>query len=175
MLKNEARGCLHAQNSVLYAFGCLVNTLLLGRRGLEQVAAHGLPSLYAGFNPYTWGLVASLTFLGLATAAVLKHADNMIRSLGYVGSIVLASAVSATWLGVGLTPTFTVGSLLACAGIVAYMRGPVRAQDDGGSSGSGGGHCSSASFAPTGGCGASAVAALLLHVHHVKLARPATP
>lgn len=121
MLKNEARGSLHAQNCVLYACGCGVNAALLGRHGVRLVVNGGIPALFTGFSAYTWALVASLTLLGLATAAILKHADNMIRSLGYVGSIILASAVSALWLGTPLTPTFTVGSTTACAAIVAYM------------------------------------------------------
>lgn len=121
MLKNESRGSLHAQNCVLYACGCGVNAALLGRRGMERVADSGVVALYNGFNAYTWALVASLTFLGLATAAILKHADNMIRSLGYVGSIVLASGLSAAWLGDDLSPSFAAGGCMACVGIVAYM------------------------------------------------------
>ena len=123
MLKDETAGSLNAQNFVLYACGVLVNVAIV------VVSGSGWPgpspaAFYRGFNAYTWALVCSLTCLGLATAAVLKHADNMVRSLGYVGSIVLASAASAAWLGSALSPSFAAGAAVACAGIVAYMVGP---------------------------------------------------
>jgi len=122
MLKDETAGSLNAQNCVLYACGVLVNVAIVvvtgsGWQGLSPAA------FYRGFNAYTWALIGSLTCLGLATAAVLKHADNMVRSLGYVGSIVLASAASAAWLGSALSPSFATGAGVACAGIVAYMVG----------------------------------------------------
>jgi len=122
MLKDEAAGSLHAQNCVLYACGVLVNVAIVFATGSGWPGPFPV-AFYRGFNAYTWGLVVSLTSLGLTTAAVLKHADNMVRSLGYVGSIVLASAVSAAWLGSALSPSFTVGAGVACAGIVAYMVG----------------------------------------------------
>ncbi len=120
MLKDEAAGSLHAQNCVLYACGVLLNVAIVVATG-SGWPGPSPAAFYRGFNAYTWGLVVSLTCLGLTTAAVLKHADNMVRSLGYVGSIVLASALSAAWLGSALSPSFTVGAGVACAGIVAYM------------------------------------------------------
>ena len=123
MLKDESAGSLHGQNCVLYGWGCMVNALVALAMGPGR-GWTSLAAVYQGFNPYTWALVASLTCLGLATAAILKHADNMVRSLGYVGSIVLASAVSAVLLGTPLSPTFAVGAGVACVGIVGYMVGP---------------------------------------------------
>lgn len=121
MLKNEVMGSLQAQNFLLYTFGSVINAILLGPAVVSLVASTGMLALYRGFNYYTWTLVASLTCLGLVTSAVLKHADNMIRSLGYVGSIVMASAVTSLCLGTALTPSFGIGAGLACAGIWAYM------------------------------------------------------
>jgi UDP-sugar transporter A1/2/3 len=138
MLKNEAVGFMHAQNCVLYAIGCVVNAVVMGWQGgwAEGGAILAPATLFHGFDACTWALVASLTLLGLATAAVLKHADNMIRSLGYVGSIVLAALLSAAWLGTPLTPHFAAGAGVACVGIVAYMAG---GGGDGGGGAVGGG------------------------------------
>lgn len=121
MLKDEAIGSLHAQNFLLYSWGSFINAILLGRRALFLVNSAGSLALYRGFNCFTWALVASLTCLGLVTSAVLKYADNMIRSLGYVGSIVMASALTSFCLGTALTPSFAIGAGLSCVGIWMYM------------------------------------------------------
>jgi len=124
MLKNEAIGSLHAQNFLLYSFGSFINAILLGPAAVSLVTSAGPLALYRGFNCYTWALIASLTCLGLVTSAVLKHADSMIRSLGYVGSIVMASVINSLCFNTALTPSFAIGAGLACAGLWAYMAEP---------------------------------------------------
>lgn len=76
--------------------------------------------LFFGFNGATLGVVALNAAGGLLVAAVMKYADNIIKTFATVISIVLSTAVSTLVFGAVPTAGLAQGVVCVCASVVLY-------------------------------------------------------
>jgi len=116
LLKDAAGGSLHWQNAQLYFFGSLF-TFLKMYFDLGQISWR---SVIAGYNVFTWLSILNLAFLGIITSAVLKHADNLLRSFASVASLFLATLVSWLFMDAEISAMFLVGMAITSLALLIY-------------------------------------------------------
>jgi probable UDP-sugar transporter A4 len=84
LLKSNLSTSIHLQNVFLYVYGTFFNFLTfyfnLENDGRSmKTASGGLLSVFDGFNVYTWLLILSQVFIGIATSLIMKHGSNIVR------------------------------------------------------------------------------------------------
>ena len=116
LLKDSALGSMHWQNFQLYLVGCISSFLILKYKA--DVFEFNI--FYQGFNIFTWLSILNLASLGIVTSAVLKHADNVLKSFAAVFSMLLATVASFLLLGTSISWHFLVGILITSLAILIY-------------------------------------------------------
>lgn len=97
---------IHVDNLSMYFWGTTANLIqFLYMKDVET------PSLFSGFNYWTWLLIAVYTVKGLAISQVMKYFSNIVKLFMTGASIILAGLL--TWMVFGLDWTFAyLGGLL---------------------------------------------------------------
>lgn len=108
---------IHSCNVRLYIIGCAVN--LSAHLSREPTVA-GLQSLFAGYNRYCWGLVATYSFMGLLIAQVMKYLDSIVKL--YISGCSMYVSAALSWIIFGYLPTtnFVMGMILVTIAMVIY-------------------------------------------------------
>ncbi len=76
--------------------------------------------LLAGYDAFVWFAVVNSSLGGLLVAAVVKYADNVLKTFATSVSIVLSALVSVLFFQFALTPGFAVGTLLVTVAVAMY-------------------------------------------------------
>ena len=116
LLKSSSGGSIHWQNVQLYTFGCVFSFIKMAL----DVGPAWKSLLFSGFNTFTWLSIANMASLGLATSAVLKYADNMLRSFASVGSVILATILVWWLIESRMTLHFISGAFLSSVSLLLY-------------------------------------------------------
>lgn len=91
--------------------------LLLSSNSRRVIATHGL---FAGFTPLVWLVTALTAGGGLLVAAVVKYADNVLKTYATAVSIVLTCIVGTIITRVPPTPGFLYGMVLVLLSMLIY-------------------------------------------------------
>jgi solute carrier family 35 (UDP-sugar transporter), member A1/2/3 len=91
--------------------------LLLSGHSRQVIASHGL---FAGFTPLVWLVTALTAGGGLLVAAVVKYADNVLKTYATAVSIVLTCVFGTITTGVPPTPGFMGGMCLVLLSMLLY-------------------------------------------------------
>ena len=83
------------------------------------VSAPSLP-YFSGFTSVTWTLVLLQAFGGLLVAAIVKHADNVVKGLATGVAVVASTAFSAITFGTPVGANFAVGGTLILASVWVF-------------------------------------------------------
>jgi hypothetical protein len=65
--------------------------------------------------------IAILSLSGLATSAVMKYADNLIKVFALAGSMIFTTVASALLFHTVVTTNFLLGTTLACGACFLYF------------------------------------------------------
>ena len=65
--------------------------------------------------------IAILSLSGLATSAVMKYADNLIKVFALAGSMIFTTVASALLFHTIVTTNFLLGTTIACASCFLYF------------------------------------------------------
>mmetsp|Transcript_31076 Transcript_31076/g.67900 ORF Transcript_31076/g.67900 Transcript_31076/m.67900 type:complete len:156 (-) Transcript_31076:411-878(-) len=74
-----------------------------------------------GYNFWAVMSVLCLSLTGLATSAVMKYADNLIKVFALAGSMIFTTVASALLFGTVITLLFMLGTLVACLSCYLYF------------------------------------------------------
>jgi len=107
----------------LFAIPQAVAMLLVSSTARATIASHGV---LVGFSPAVWLVTALTAGGGLLIAAVVKHADNLMKTYATAVSIVLTCAITTITTGVSPTPRFLQGMALVLSSIFLYNANPTR-------------------------------------------------
>lgn len=77
-------------------------------------------SFLHGFDRWVWLQVFLFGTGGLLVAAVIKHADNVIKSLAIALSMIVSSLLNSLLFGSHVTDQFTIGAAVTVAGVYTY-------------------------------------------------------
>ena len=88
-------------------------SLLLAPATRAVLAQHGL---LVGFDAQVWGVVTLKALGGLLVAAVVKYADNIMKTFATAIAILITCLVSPA----GITPRFLQGMALVIASLPLY-------------------------------------------------------
>lgn len=112
VLKNVAAP-MHLQNVVLYSAGVLLNALVFVAGELWDGAGGSIASAYfRGYHAAALGVILCQAVLGLVVTAVLKYADNVVRSLATACSIAVLYTVNITFLDWSANVTYMAGCVI---------------------------------------------------------------
>lgn len=114
-LLKETNQSIHLQNLQLYLYGVLFSLINLEVEGVPMAEWH------KGYNIWAVLGVICLSFTGLATSAVMKYADNLIKVFALAGSMIFTTVASAVMFGTVITVVFMLGTLIACASCFLYF------------------------------------------------------
>lgn len=76
---------------------------------------------HQGYNIWAVMSVICLSFTGLATSAVMKYADNLIKVFALAGSMVFTTVASAMLFGTVITGLFMLGTAVAISSCFLYF------------------------------------------------------
>jgi len=86
--------------------------------------------LMKGFVPLTWVVVAVMSLGGLIVVAALRYADNVMKGMSVVASLVLSGMWSALAFGTSLSAIFVLATIVICAAMFLYQAVPFVASPD---------------------------------------------
>merc|ERR1712151_1456780 len=86
--------------------------------------------LMKGFVPLTWVVVAVMSLGGLIVVAALRYADNVMKGMSVVASLVLSGMWSALAFGTSLSAIFVLATIVICAAMFLYQAVPFVATPD---------------------------------------------
>ncbi|CAK0792729.1 unnamed protein product [Prorocentrum cordatum] len=89
-----------------------------------------MDSLMRGFVPLTWVVVAVMSLGGLIVVAALRYADNVMKGMSVVASLVLSGVWSALAFGTSLSAVFVIATIVICAAMFLYQAVPFMATSD---------------------------------------------
>lgn len=112
---------LWVRNVQLAVFG--IPQALFVLFGLER-AALAASGPFVGFTPTVWSVVWLRALGGLLVAAVIKYADNIVKTYATAVAIVLTCVVSSVLDGSRPTRAFLQGMSLVLASVLLYNRKP---------------------------------------------------
>jgi UDP-sugar transporter A1/2/3 len=87
-------------------------------------------SLMKGFVPLTWVVVAVMSLGGLIVVAALRYADNVMKGMSVVASLILSGMWSALAFGTTLSAIFVIATIVICAAMFLYQAVPFVASPD---------------------------------------------
>jgi UDP-sugar transporter A1/2/3 len=80
-----------------------------------------------GYDKFVWAAVVNSSCGGLLVAAVVKYADNILKSFATSISIVLAAVLSTVLFDFVITPGFVVGTVMVTVAVFVYStRGTIK-------------------------------------------------
>ena len=88
---------------------------------LSDVAAHGL---LVGFTPAVWLVTALTACGGLLVAAVVKHADNLLKTYSTAVAILVTCLFTTATTGVAPSACFLQGMALVLSSLLFYNGAP---------------------------------------------------
>lgn len=79
-----------------------------------------------GFNFYTWLVIAVMAVGGLIVVMALKHADNVMKGMAVVASLIVTSLTSTVVLGSSISPLFGLATIIICCSMYLYQAAPAQ-------------------------------------------------
>lgn len=107
--------------SAVILAGTLQSKRLMQDAGLED----GPPPLLEGFVPLTWAVIAIISLGGLTVVALLRYADNLLKGISMVFSLLLSGAVSLLFFGTELGIVFCIAAIIIVCSVFLYQVGVV--------------------------------------------------
>jgi len=110
---------VHLQNLWLYFWGIIFNFIAIVIDDWDTVMNEGF------FHDYTLLTVLILlnnSFSGLAVAAIMKYANNLVKLFTFASSLMLTTVLSVLFFGYELTLQFTLGASVVFISIYLYNR-----------------------------------------------------
>jgi len=95
--------------------------LLLNSASRASIMSNGL---FAGFTPAVWLVTALTAAGGLLIAAVVKFADNVLKTYATAVSILVTASVTAFLTGVAPSVGFLQGMVLVISSMLLFNVGP---------------------------------------------------
>lgn len=125
LLKKDAQlHSIHLQNSMLYAWGVVFNTIGVAVFDGQFIARNGL---FHGYTRWTWMLLVNNALAGLAISAVLKHADNIVRVFAHTGAMVLTASINVVAFDAHMTPELPLSIAIVGSSTISYAAdGPIK-------------------------------------------------
>lgn len=108
-----------AKNVQLSAFALAIALAAVCIKDHNTVLKGGF---FQGYSPLVWTVISFEALGGLVTAAVIKYADNILKSFATAVSIVTSTIVSACVFGFVISKMFVIGCLLVFVAIGLYSR-----------------------------------------------------
>lgn len=108
-----------AKNVQLSAFALAIALATVCIKDHNTVLEGGF---FQGYSPLVWTVISFEALGGLVTAAVIKYADNILKSFATAVSIVTSTIVSACVFGFVISKMFVIGCLLVFVAIGLYSR-----------------------------------------------------
>jgi len=81
--------------------------------------------LLSGFIPLTWVLILTIAGGGLVVVAVLRLADNVLKGISMVFSLLLSGVASSLMFGTSMGPIFCIASIIICCSVYLYQHAAV--------------------------------------------------
>jgi len=107
---------IHIDNLSMYIWGIASNALQFYYIGQHDL---GTP-LIAGFNGWTWAMVAVSVSLGLTLGYVMKYFDNIVKLLMNGASIIVSGVLSYLVFGFRWTLNYCIGSLVVVFAVLLF-------------------------------------------------------
>nr|KAG5703676.1 hypothetical protein BaRGS_002550 [Batillaria attramentaria] len=126
ILKKDFQTSLHLQNMMLYLFSIFINggSWFVGE--FFSIGAYSSDEstfqFLKGFSIYTWLIVVTQAFNGLAMSAVFKHGNNLVRLFVISCAMVVSTVMSVFVLGITLNALFFVALFLVVLAIYLYYK-----------------------------------------------------
>eukprot|EP00240_Pyramimonas_obovata_P016148 CAMPEP_0118931652 /NCGR_PEP_ID=MMETSP1169-20130426/7917_1 /TAXON_ID=36882 /ORGANISM="Pyramimonas obovata, Strain CCMP722" /LENGTH=295 /DNA_ID=CAMNT_0006874175 /DNA_START=363 /DNA_END=1250 /DNA_ORIENTATION=+ len=114
-LLKETKQSIHLQNLQMYLYGVLFSCMNMYAEGVA------VQHWARGYNFWAVMSVLCLSLTGLATSAVMKYADNLIKVFALAGSMIFTTVASALLFGTVITLLFMLGTLVACLSCYLYF------------------------------------------------------
>jgi UDP-sugar transporter A1/2/3 len=124
--KSEGDVSIWVRNVQLGIFSVPQAAVLMGADH-AMIAQHGA---LVGFTPLAWTVVALKALGGLLVAAVVKHADNVLKTYATAVSIVLTCAVTCISARVLPTASFVQGMTMVLVSVFLYNLGGSKPKPD---------------------------------------------
>lgn len=83
-----------------------------------------LDSFGKGFIPFTWVAILVMSIGGLIVVAALKYADNVMKGMAVVASLLVTSVISSAVLGSKISPVFVLATVIICCSMFLYQAVP---------------------------------------------------
>lgn len=123
ILKKDLNTSLHLQNIMLYIvtvainlFTWLTSKIVAYYSDADNAHFH----LLEGFSIYTWLIILTQVFNGLAMSAVMKHGNNLVRLFVISCAMLFSTALSVLVLGLTLHGFFFITLVLVIFAIYIY-------------------------------------------------------
>ncbi|CAM9718143.1 unnamed protein product [Sphacelaria rigidula] len=117
MLKGTSSTSLWMRNIQLGSFGIFIGLCTVVLKDGAAVASRGF---FADYNPMVWLCISLNSLGGLAVAMVVKYADNLVKCFATSISICLTCLISVGFMGMALTETYVIGTILVTAATYLY-------------------------------------------------------
>merc|ERR1711879_194624 len=92
--------------------------------GEPQEGARAEQSLLDGFEPITWIVIGMISLGGITVVAVLRFADNLLKGISMVFSLLLSGVVSLVLFQTQLGVVFCIAALIICSSVFLYQNAP---------------------------------------------------
>ena len=112
---------LSLQNSLLYAFGVVVNSIALFVRNGNDLLTSGF---FVGYDLMTILLIATNALTGLSISAVLKWNDNISRVFAHTGAIVISMTVEMLAFTLPASPDLVLAGVIVSGSALIYANDP---------------------------------------------------
>jgi drug/metabolite transporter (DMT)-like permease len=119
--KDGGMHSLSLQNSLLYAFGVVVNSIALFVRNGNDVLTDGF---CVGDDLMTVLLIAINALTGLSISAVLKWNDNISRVFAHTGAIVISMTVEMLLFALPASPDLVLAGVIVSGSALIYANDP---------------------------------------------------
>jgi UDP-galactose transporter len=119
--KDGGMHSLSLQNSLLYAFGVVVNSIALFVRNGNDVFTDGF---FVGYDLMTVLLIAINALTGLSISAVLKWNDNISRVFAHTGAIVISMTVEMLLFALPASPDLVLAGVIVSGSALIYANDP---------------------------------------------------
>mmetsp|Transcript_13782 Transcript_13782/g.30031 ORF Transcript_13782/g.30031 Transcript_13782/m.30031 type:complete len:342 (-) Transcript_13782:57-1082(-) len=123
MLKTNKMPMWLQSAQVALASAGLLGMLIVNNRIFAD-EADGDASVFDGFIPLTWAVLAMISLGGLTVVAVLRYADNLLKGISMVFSLLLSGVVSLILFDTEIGVVFVVAAIIICSSVFLYQATP---------------------------------------------------